>query len=345
MTTAKRIEWIDIAKGVGIALVSFGHLSNGEGENVWLPALGDLIAAIYLFHMPLFYFLGGITFSMRGGWRSFVIRKIRTLLVPYYFFSLYFLAKPFAVLLIPSLSETFHVTQSYDVLHQFYDVLINGNGLWFLMAFFIGELIMYYIIKSTKQNRKAIFIIGFALIIFYRFIVNTIPDFQLPFQVINGINVAGFMCLGYVSRSQIEQVTRNKGLTLALVTLLMYAISTFLYINCFIPLCLRQVVSVLAALSGSQATIFFCITLHHNSTLAKIGKNSVVYYALNAITLNVLKLIVFKLLSIDISLCPAILQLIIGILIMIASLILLSIENIFVQKYLWWSIGKKQQSI
>lgn len=68
MTTAvkKRIEWIDIAKGIGITLVSFGHLRNGDGQSVWLPALDSLIAAIYLFHMPLFFLLGGMTFSMRG---------------------------------------------------------------------------------------------------------------------------------------------------------------------------------------------------------------------------------------------------------------------------------------
>lgn len=34
MSGSKRIEWIDAAKGVGIVLVSFGHLRNGDGESV-----------------------------------------------------------------------------------------------------------------------------------------------------------------------------------------------------------------------------------------------------------------------------------------------------------------------
>lgn len=55
MSDSKRIEWIDVAKGVGIVLVSFGHLRNGDGESVWLPALDAPIDAIYLFHMPLFF--------------------------------------------------------------------------------------------------------------------------------------------------------------------------------------------------------------------------------------------------------------------------------------------------
>ena len=59
MSGSKRVEWIDVAKGVGIVLVSFGHLRNGDGESVWLPALDAPIDAIYLFHMPLFFLLGG----------------------------------------------------------------------------------------------------------------------------------------------------------------------------------------------------------------------------------------------------------------------------------------------
>ena len=45
-STKTRIEWIDIAKGIGIVLVSFGHLRNGDGQSVWLPALDTLISCL-----------------------------------------------------------------------------------------------------------------------------------------------------------------------------------------------------------------------------------------------------------------------------------------------------------
>ena len=35
----KRIEWIDLAKGIGMILVLYGHLS-GSGDNPWFPDLG-----------------------------------------------------------------------------------------------------------------------------------------------------------------------------------------------------------------------------------------------------------------------------------------------------------------
>lgn len=46
----KRDSVIDIAKGIGIFLVVFGHV----------PLPMDLITPIYLFHMPLFFFLSGM---------------------------------------------------------------------------------------------------------------------------------------------------------------------------------------------------------------------------------------------------------------------------------------------
>lgn len=88
-----RIHWIDIAKGIGIILVSFGHIRNGDGQSVWLPALDTPINFIYLFHMPLFFFLGGLTFSSRRSFPDFLKRKAQTLLIPYYVFFAVFSCK------------------------------------------------------------------------------------------------------------------------------------------------------------------------------------------------------------------------------------------------------------
>ena len=58
----KRLEYIDIMRGVAILLVVFEHC---------IGSLQDNTAAIILsFHMPLFFFISGCCFSnsgMRGG--------------------------------------------------------------------------------------------------------------------------------------------------------------------------------------------------------------------------------------------------------------------------------------
>ena len=67
----KRIEWIDTAKGIGLILVILGHLH-----------IPFMTTWIYLFHMPLFFFLSGLVYS--GGkytWKQYLIKKAKSLLV------------------------------------------------------------------------------------------------------------------------------------------------------------------------------------------------------------------------------------------------------------------------
>jgi fucose 4-O-acetylase-like acetyltransferase len=66
-----RIEWIDVAKGLGIILVVIGH--------VRLPALDDWV---YRFHMPMFFMLSGMVYRPAPAW-EFTAKRIRSLLIPY----------------------------------------------------------------------------------------------------------------------------------------------------------------------------------------------------------------------------------------------------------------------
>lgn len=65
---AARVEWIDSLKGAGILLVVFGHALGGlidagfAANHGWLLSL---FAAIYIFHMPLFFFLTGLFVTQR----------------------------------------------------------------------------------------------------------------------------------------------------------------------------------------------------------------------------------------------------------------------------------------
>jgi fucose 4-O-acetylase-like acetyltransferase len=64
----QRLDWIDIAKGVGIILVVIGHAGRGilnAGIPDGIGLLPVMDRAIYAFHMPLFFILAGVTFGMR----------------------------------------------------------------------------------------------------------------------------------------------------------------------------------------------------------------------------------------------------------------------------------------
>lgn len=68
---------IDIAKGIGIFLVVLGHV----------PIPMWLATPIYIFHMPLFFFLSGMFFHPEEKLAYGIYKKVRTLIVPYLFFA------------------------------------------------------------------------------------------------------------------------------------------------------------------------------------------------------------------------------------------------------------------
>lgn len=87
---AKRIEYIDTAKGLAILLVVIGHVliydcynfdaaANDNSLNHWL----------YSFHMPLFMFLSGLLAPMAEHWcdiKRDIIKRFRSLIIPFFVF-------------------------------------------------------------------------------------------------------------------------------------------------------------------------------------------------------------------------------------------------------------------
>ncbi len=88
--TRPRLEFIDVARGIGIFFVLLGH-------NLWARSRGS--AVIFNFHMPLFFFLSGLFFSPEKArtWTG-IREKVVSILAPVPFFALLgcmvFLARP-----------------------------------------------------------------------------------------------------------------------------------------------------------------------------------------------------------------------------------------------------------
>jgi fucose 4-O-acetylase-like acetyltransferase len=92
VVSARRVDWLDLARGIGIVLVVAGHAERGlvaagiARDTAW--HLFDL--GIYTFHMPLFMVLAGLNVpgSLRRGRRVFLMAKLWTIAWPYLLWSL-----------------------------------------------------------------------------------------------------------------------------------------------------------------------------------------------------------------------------------------------------------------
>ena len=79
----ERIDYLDMAKGIGIIMVVAGH-------STFLQE--DILTWISSFHMPLFFVLAGILLQIKGEENKkisvIVKNKLRSIMVPYVGFRL-----------------------------------------------------------------------------------------------------------------------------------------------------------------------------------------------------------------------------------------------------------------
>ena len=123
----KRIEALDIAKGIGIILVIIGHMSSSYLRD-W----------IYSFHMPLFFIISGICFNTEKypSFLPLLKQRVRTLAIPT--IALYFI-----VLLL----ETLTGIKGFDLQQQLKGV--HPGVLWFLITLLFSELLYFPLSKLT----------------------------------------------------------------------------------------------------------------------------------------------------------------------------------------------------
>ena len=81
----KRLDYLDIAKGIGILLVIIGHCQIGHSQ---IGMLGNIHSYLYSFHMPLFFFISGMFFSNRATFVSLAKKRFKQLILPTIWFSI-----------------------------------------------------------------------------------------------------------------------------------------------------------------------------------------------------------------------------------------------------------------
>jgi polysaccharide biosynthesis protein PslL len=132
---------VDVAKGLGIFLVVLGH------NSVFRLDLHPWYEGLYLFHVPLFFFLSGVTFKPAPFGRI-LRRRIRTLLVPYFAMG--------AVAVAASWLSAGTPSAAHAAAGVFYGTghTLHFTPLWFLPCLFLVTLFAACIVKLAAGNEE-----------------------------------------------------------------------------------------------------------------------------------------------------------------------------------------------
>jgi polysaccharide biosynthesis protein PslL len=213
---------IDIAKGIGIILVVFGHN--------WIVVHDKdvLFRVIFSFHVPLFFFLSGIFLRESGSLIQFIVSKGDSLLKPYLVMSI-----------LLGLAEV--LSHSKSLLAYIFGAIyatipvITWEQMWFLPHLFVALIFSSVIVRATKKFKHrlvsisciAVFlaIVGVGFIdVFWRIDISNWSCTNLLFQKIKyipghlpglpfsldliGISSACIL-LGFLTRDKVQHMTFN----------------------------------------------------------------------------------------------------------------------------------------
>ena len=201
MTNGGRDITIDLAKTVGIALVVLGHVS-GSGES---PGLLDIRHFLYQFHVPLFFYLSGYCFKEKEDWKTFAIKKICRLYLPFVISNLVFYC--IHVITHTLAGETF---PAIDITKHCIKILLGlsltplGGATWFLITL-LEALALYKIIDTFFNHLPSVYILLTSLLFG---ITGTILD--LPWGISSAFIAVFFVCIGHFTRRHVD-VSRMKG--------------------------------------------------------------------------------------------------------------------------------------
>ncbi|MBO3116762.1 acyltransferase family protein [Winogradskyella sp. DF17] len=200
-----KITWINSWKGIGILCVVLGHIFIGETSRT-----------IYIFHMPLFFFISGFLFKPTHKSKKYFTRKAVSFLVPYIAFliPLYFVFTDFS---------NFELK---DLASNFIPLIVGGRMLqgpfgvfWFITCLFLTQQVMNFLFLKLKSSAIAITMCIMLVLAFLNSIF--FPSFWLPWNANVVLAAAPIFYLGYIYKKRAPKFNMSIVIILGLFVVLL----------------------------------------------------------------------------------------------------------------------------
>lgn len=282
----ERIKWIDVAKGLCIILVVFGHCitREGAGKVVFLNRL------IYSFHMPLFFMLSGINLKTDIPFMEFIKKRITRVLLPMYGFMIgYNICMAFISIFNGNYT---HYIAQIDAAAILKSILCLRTSLivnwWFLPALFTAQILLFIIDKIPIVILKiATFVIGFLLCMLNYHKMNI----AFPFFLETAALALPFLAIGFYGKELFYRWERFSGFIIAgLIWAACIVISVkcgYGAVNMLNGNIHNPFLFFAGGLSGSYIAVYFAKKTQGLSLFQKLGRETLWIYGIHYIFLNI----------------------------------------------------------
>lgn len=275
----------DVAKGLCIILVVFGHAErglNGSGAPPHFSLMGFGDYAIYTFHMPFFFFVSGLFFSgQTAAPRDFFAKLGKNIVYPYLFWSVLHGSLMVMMGQFGLTNTTIDFTRVLEILWS------PISPFWFLYSLFFCHLASYVFARVPALLRAA-----FALILFTFFYLQS--QF-VPWDVAYGLL---YFTLGIVAKQYGFQQKRYK-MHSFLGILVAFAIATYFSWKIEVPErlpFLSAILGIILIIAVSQVLVMRENAI--SSMLETLGQLSVGIYVMHIIAIGFGRAVATKLLQV-----------------------------------------------
>ena len=271
-----RIAWLDIAKGISIFLVVFGHtLRGGMAQRI-----------VYAFHVPAFFLLAG-TMCKTDMVKSRICHDFIRIMVPYYCFGI--LSILVFSLLGQFVATQFEMSTDTSFMSNLWDLIRacpKGNRmkfnmpLWFLPCLFVTKL-LYYVLSKLCKEKQGCILLGSIALAAIGFVYTRLGGPSLPFNFSVALKMLLFFSLGrsfYLILPAMEErfLVGSRAAILSVITIpvasliawfvprVNYSGDTFPNITAFMA----------AAVFGSLGICFLSMWIGNCKSLEYIGRNT-----------------------------------------------------------------------
>ncbi len=212
----KRLDYLDMTKGLGMILVLLGHLQ-GDSIFTFSPYIQPLCVFIFSFHMPMFFIVSGILTAIRNEevrpFKDVAASRFRGIMIPYFWFSFFYML----VVVVALIKGEIAVQTLY--LNIWYVFSLYGmNVLWFLPALYMGELLFIYMRRKIRDDLPfvSIIVLSNAIVYFAAYFLG-IANYRTPVAerihellivLLRPVLVCGFVCIGYYVHKLLKRRTR-----------------------------------------------------------------------------------------------------------------------------------------
>lgn len=338
-STKLRIKYIDIAKGILICCLLYGHMllfARMEGMNDSVMRVMQKSIPLYnCFFMQTFFFITGFCSSFNKEFKLYLWRNIKSLIIPSII-----LVTLSEYVLAAVIDQRFDITPLKELSLWFID-----GGPWFIITLFWGK-ILFYFINRLKTLHQIILLVVLYLLGIALNILDWFPNYWYHRHV---LLMLPYLFLGHYCKNHPETMSRYlfpMGLFGIISIVLQFIISQCgdfykLPIHDYhISINRTFYIHIINAVTGSAFVIWLSQRIRENRFLETMGKGTLLVYLWNELINRLVLRIPYiqQFYNSNSILSCIVFHLLVFSLLLIVFYLL--IKLVYGSKYLSWMVGK-----